>query len=256
MQNPRYYRLAPALLSLLFAGRVATAAQSPAPAPPEAKVACDELKHDPLPAWTDSPDHSKRLTDCGYEFRHDGDNARADESSPSPWAWRNARRSIGGGDGAGRHGAPSQLGRPDPRAAASAGFRDQRGLGDARHGQAPPSWAICGRCGRATTRRGLHLRASRCGRRSATARHSVALNNVGGTYQSVGDYVSAADYFQRSLTGLENSATSVAAPRDRQSRAYFVLGDYPKGLAVTARLRIRRGLHDKDGIARSLTSMS
>ena len=37
MQNPRYYRLAPTLLSILLAGRLANA-QSPAPGPPDATI--------------------------------------------------------------------------------------------------------------------------------------------------------------------------------------------------------------------------
>ena len=79
MQNPRYYRLFPTVIAMLIAGRFAAAARSPVPAQPDATAACDELKHDPLPAWADSPENSKRLTDCGYAIAHLGEYARAQQ---------------------------------------------------------------------------------------------------------------------------------------------------------------------------------
>ena len=246
MQNPRYYRLAPTLLTILLAGRVAHAAQSSAPAPPGATAACDELKHDPLPAWTDSPDHSKRLTDCGYEFRHDGDYARAERvfAAALGMAKRQADRSAEATALDGYGATLVTLGQPDrAEPLLQEGFAISEELGD-RTVMAEVSTQL----GHLRTMRArydeardFHLRSftlwEAIGDRSGMA---VALNNVGGTYQSVGDYVTAADYFQRSLTGLE--ATRRPAPqrhRDRQSRAPVAhsrrLPEGPR--AVAARLR-------------------
>jgi hypothetical protein len=78
METPRYYRCVARLLQMLLflcaGGRSAIAAQTPAPAD---QPACDELKRDPLPQWSDSPEHSKALTDCGYAFARQGEYARA-----------------------------------------------------------------------------------------------------------------------------------------------------------------------------------
>jgi CHAT domain-containing protein/tetratricopeptide (TPR) repeat protein len=264
MQNPRYYRLVPTLLCILLAGHVA-AAQTPAPPPPDAATACDELKHDPLPAWIDSADHSKRLIDCGYALRHDGDYARAERVfvAALDMAKRQADRAAEAAALDGYGATLVTLGQPDrAEPVLQQGFALGEELGD-RTVMAEVSTQL----GHLRTMRArydeareFHLRSytlwQAIGNRPGMA---VALNNVGATYQSAGDYVSAADYFQRSLTGLEDlgdqrrSATVI----DNLARISRILGDYAKGLALSQRaFEIRRGLDDKDGIARSLTSLS
>ena len=265
MQNPRYYRLVPALLCILLAGHVAGAAQTPAPPPPEPATACDELKHDPLPVWTDSPDHSKRLNDCGYEFRHDGDYARAERVFAAALDMAK-RRSDWSARAIALDGYGSTLvtlGQPDrAEPLLQDSFAISEELGD-RDGMADASTQL----GHLRTMRArydeareFHLRSftlwEAIGNRRGMA---VALNNVGATYQSVGDYVSAADYFQRSLTGLEQLGDQLrsATVIDNLARISRILGDYASGLALSQRaFEIRRGLNDKDGIARSLTSLS
>ena len=260
MENPRYYRCAARILIVLLlcaGGRAAAAAQAPAP--------CDELKRDPLPPWSDSPEHSKALTDCGYAFAREGDYARAQQvfAIALEMARRRADRSAeavaldGGGLTLARLGHVDQA---EPLLQESLRISEQL---DDKDGMAE----ACSQLGHLrTTRaryeeaRGYHLRSfalwEAIGKQRGVA---VALNNIGATYQSAGDYVAAGDYFQRSLDRLEQlgdrgrSATVI----DNLARIARTLGDYAKGLELSQRaLEIRTALEDREGIARSLNSLS
>ena len=265
MQNRRYYRLVPALLCLLVAGHVAAAAQPPAPAPADAAPACDALKHDPPPAWNDSPEHARRLNDCGYEFRGDGDHARAERvfASALDMAKRVGDRSAEATALDGYGATLVTLGQPDrAEPLLRQGFTLAAELGDSI-----VMAEVSTQLGHLRTMRARYDEAREFHLRSLTLWEgignrrgmAVALNNIGATYQSAGDYTSAADYFQRSLAGLEaigdqrRSATVI----DNLARISRILGDYASGLAQSQRaFEIRRGLNDRDGIARSLTSLS
>jgi CHAT domain-containing protein/Tfp pilus assembly protein PilF len=266
MQNPRYYRLVPALLSLVFAGRAAAvAAQSTAPPPPDAALACDALQHDPLPAWSDSGEHAARLNECGFEFRAAGDYAGAERvfAAALAMARRQSDRPAEATALDGYGATLVTLGHADrAEPLLQQGFALAEELGDS-----VVMAEVSTQLGHLRTMRArydeardFHLRSftvwEGIGNRRGMA---VALNNVGATYQAVGDYVSAADYFQRSLAGLEaiddqrRSATVI----DNLARIARILGDYGNGLSLSQRAYdIRRGLNDKDGIARSLNSLS
>ena len=264
MQNPRYYRLVPTLIFILCAARIA-GAQPPASPSPDPTSTCDALKHDPMPGWTDSPEHARRLNDCGFKIRGDGDYARAERifAAALAMARRQADRSAEANALDGYGGTLLTLGQPDrAEPLLQEGFAIGEELGD----------GIV--MADVTTQLG-HLRTMRARYEEARAFHlrsftlweaignrrgmAVALNNVGATYQSVGDYVSAADYFQRSLTGLEQLGDDRrrATVIDNLARMSRFLGDYAKGLAQSQQAyAIRQRLDDKDGIARSLTSLS
>lgn len=66
-----------AVTSIVLAAALAAAVPVAVRAQAPRHSGCDELTHDPLPASPDSPETSKRLTDCGYALTHDGDYRRA-----------------------------------------------------------------------------------------------------------------------------------------------------------------------------------
>ncbi|MEO8520237.1 MAG: CHAT domain-containing tetratricopeptide repeat protein [Acidobacteriota bacterium] len=237
----------------------AVRAQAPPPA------GCDELKHDPLPAWPDSAETSKRLTDCGYALTHDGDYARAATvfAAALDMARRRADRSAEAValDGYGLSlGTLGQLDKAETLLKQS--FTISEELAD-KDGMAEASSQL-GHIRNVQARydeaRDYHLRSYRLWE-SIGSLHgmAVALNNVGAMYRAVGDNATAADYYQRSLEALQTlgdrrrSATVI----DNLARNARVLGDYASGRALALQaLAIREEFKDREGIGRSLTSLS
>jgi CHAT domain-containing protein len=271
MENPRYYRssrlrlfatwlgvAAIALPCAAAAGGMPAAQQAPAPD-------CAPLKKGPLPLWPDSPETSKRLTDCGYALAREGDYQRASLVFETALAMAR-RRADRISEAIALDGSGSSLGRlghadlAEPRLLES--FRISEALQD-RDGMAEASSQL-GHVrtmqARYADARDLHLRSftlwEAIGNRSGMA---VALNNVGSAYRSAGDIANAAEYYQRSLDGLEQigdrrrSATVI----DNLARVSRALGDYGRALVLSQQaLEIRRSFNDREGIARSLTSLS
>ena len=281
MESRRYYRKASgnpnrflcsrdaactvlAVVALVLGSRF-TAAASSGVTQTAAGADCEELKHDPLPRWADSAESSKRMTDCGYAFTHDGDYARAEVvfAAALDMAKRRADRSSEAValDGYGLTlGTLGQLDRAEPLLQES--FRISEELGD-NDGMAEASSQL----GHLRNIQARYEEAREYHARSFTLWETidnqrgmaVALNNVGAMYRAVGDYVAASEYYQRSLDGLERigdrrrSATVI----DNLARNARVLGDYAKGLELSRQaLAIREEFKDREGIGRSLTSLS
>lgn len=249
------------VLAAALAAAVPAAAQAQAPPP----ASCDEVKHDPLPAWPDSAETSKRLTDCGYALTHDGDYARAATvfAAALDMARRRADRAAEAValDGYGLSlGTLGQLDKAETLLKQS--FIISEELAD-KDGMAEASSQL-GHIRNVQARydeaRDYHLRSYSLWE-SIGSLHgmAVALNNVGAMYRAVGDNATAADYYQRSLEALQTlgdrrrSATVI----DNLARNARVLGDYAAGRALALQaLAIREEFKDREGIGRSLTSLS
>ncbi|MCU1382463.1 MAG: Tetratricopeptide 2 repeat protein [Acidobacteria bacterium] len=226
---------------------------------------CDPLTRDPLPAWPDSADSSKRLTDCAYLFSNKSDYRRAELLFESALEMATRR-----GDRAARATALAGLGltrgtlghadEAEPMLLESLNISEQL---DDKDGMAEASSQL----GHLSTQRGRYDEARAYHQRSFTLWQAegshrgmaVALNNVGASYRAVGDNAAAWDYFQKSLAELEalgdrrRSATVI----DNIGRVSRTLGDYASGLELARKaLAIRETLDDREGISRSLNSLS
>lgn len=253
-------------LAGILAARPSSAAAFPAFAPQTSEQAdCEALKHDPLPPLADSPESSKRLTDCGYLLTHQGDYKRAQALFDAALAMATRRA-----DPASRAMALAGLGltlgtlghadQAEPMLTES--FRISEDLHDS-DGMAEASSQL----GHLSTQRGRYDEARTRHERSLTLWESigdhkgmaVALNNVGATYRAAGDNATALDYFQKSLAELERMGDRrrSATVLDNIGRISRTLGDYAGGLELARRaFAIRESLDDREGMSRSLHSLS
>jgi CHAT domain-containing protein len=253
------------LIALFLGGRLVTARPAAASGQTEAQVDCGPLEGQSLPLWPDSAESSKRLVDCGYQFRRQ--NAyphaqRAFERAIEMAKRRSDRGSLaaaldGYGSvlttiGEGERAEPAllesgriseELGDTDGMAVASTSMGNLRTM-QARYEEA-----------RAYHARSLQLWTTIQDDRGI----AVSLNNVGTTYRAVGDYITALEYLQRSLAALEKLGDQrrSATVLDNMGTIARRLGDYPQGLELAHRaLAIREAFHDQGGISKSFDSLS
>jgi len=236
-----------------------TAAQTNAPAD------CEALKHDPLPPIADSPESSKRLTDCAYLLTNQGDYKRAEVLFDAALAMA-TRRSDPASRAMALAGLGLTLGTLGQADRAERMLVESLQISEELHdsdGMAEASSQL----GHLRTQLGKYDEARAFHLRSFTLWESigdhkgmaVALNNVGATYRAVGDNATGLEYFQRSLDELERmgdrrrSATVI----DNIGRISRTLGDYGTGLELAQKaLAIRETLDDREGMSRSLNSLS
>jgi CHAT domain-containing protein len=261
-------RAALTLVALFFffgACRPVLASPAAASAQTEAQVDCGPLESDPLPVWSDSAEHSKRLVDCGYQFRRQNEYPRAlraFERAMEMAKRRSDRSSLAAaldgygsvlttlGDGARAEPAllesgriSEELGDTDGMAVASSSMGHLRTM-QARYEEA-----------RAYHARSLELSTSI----QDDLGIAVALNNVGSTSRALGDYITALEYLRRSLEtlGKLGDQRRSATVLDNMGVIARRLGDYPQGLELAHRaLAIREAFFDQAGIAKSLDSLS
>jgi CHAT domain-containing protein/tetratricopeptide (TPR) repeat protein len=253
------------LIALFLGCRLVTAAPAAASGQTEALVDCGPLEGDALPVWPDSAENSKRLVDCGYQFRRDNAYPRARRAFERAIEMAKRRSDRGSlaaaldGFGAvlttlgeGERAEPAlleseriseELGDTDGVAVASTSMGHLRTM-QARYEEA----------------RAYHIRSLQLSTAIQDDRGiAVALNNVGSTYRAVGDYITALEYLKRSLAALEKLGDQrrSATVLDNMGTIARRLGDYPQGLELAHRaLAIREAFHDQAGIAKSLDSLS
>jgi CHAT domain-containing protein/Tfp pilus assembly protein PilF len=254
-------------LASVFAARPSAASISPVSFAAQTSPLpdCDALKRDPLPAWPDSAESSKRLTDCGYVLSNKGDYRRAEVvfEAALEMATRRADRAARAVALAGLGLTLGTLGhadRAEPMLLESLKISEEL---DDKDGMAEASSQL----GHLSTQRSRYEEARTHHETSfqlweSIADHkgmAVALNNIGAAYRAVGDNATALEYFQKSLTQLESmgdrrrSATVI----DNIGRISRTLGDYGNGLELARKaLAIRESLDDREGISRSLNSLS
>ena len=236
-----------------------SAAQTSAPAD------CEALKHDPLPPLADSPESSKRLTDCAYLLTNQGNYKRAEvlfdaalgmatrRSDPASRAMALAGLGL-------TLGTLGQADRAEPMLLESFKISEELHDSDGMAEASSQLGHLRSQLGKYDEARAFHLRSftlwESIGDHKGMA---VALNNVGATYRAVGDNATGLEYFQRSLDELERmgdrrrSATVI----DNIGRIWRTLGDYSKGLELAQKaLAIRETLDDREGMSRSLNSLS